>query len=378
MNNIYITKTSHFLPNEPVSNDEMEEYLGEICHHSSRAKRIVLRNNRIVNRHYALTKSGQVTHTNPQLTLESIKLLLEYLPASELELLAVGTSTPDTLIPSHGLLVHSLIPQVRSIPVYTSSGVCCSSMHAFETAYYALQSNRVNNAIVTGSELVSPILKSDIFELEAKKLQELKENAVIAFDEDFLRFMLSDGSGAFLMETKPRSGLNFKVEWVESISYANKLPVCMYQGSIKNEKGDLQSWKMIDPDKWIEKSVFAIKQDTRVLENIIPYALQFMMDVFRKREFDASTLNYFLPHISSMYFYDKLVDGIKDNNINISEDAFYSCLTQIGNIGSGSIYAALDIFAKNQNLKDGDLVLLGVPESGQFQYSMALLKVVYN
>jgi 3-oxoacyl-[acyl-carrier-protein] synthase III len=135
---------------------------------------------------------------------------------------------------------------------------------------------------------------------------------------------------------------------------------------------------MIDPDKWIEKSVFAIKQDTRVLENIIPYALQFMMDVFRKREFDASTLNYFLPHISSMYFYDKLVDGIKDNNINISEDAFYSCLTQIGNIGSGSIYAALDIFAKNQNLKDGDLVLLGVPESGQFQYSMALLKVVYN
>lgn len=378
MNHVYITKTSHFLPNEPISNDEMEEYLGEICQRSSRAKKIVLRNNKITNRHYSLTKSGTFTHTNPQLALESIKPLLESLPASQLDLLAVGTSSPDTLMPSHGLLVHSMIPGVRSIPVYTSAGICCSSMHAFETAYYALQSNRVDNAIVTGSELFSPLLRSDMFELEADKLHELRKNAVIAFDEDFLRFMLSDGSGAFLMEKQPRCGLNFQIEWAESISYANKLPLCMYQGGVKDDNGALLSWKMMEPLSWVERSVFAIKQDTRVLENIIPYSVQFMADIFKKREFDASTISYFLPHISSMYFYDKLLNEVKNKNIPIADDAFYCCLPQIGNIGSASIYATLDILAKEKNLKEGDLILLGVPESGQFQYSIALLKVVYQ
>lgn len=40
--NVYITKLSSFLPNEPVENDEMEDSLGYIGGHSSRIKRIIL------------------------------------------------------------------------------------------------------------------------------------------------------------------------------------------------------------------------------------------------------------------------------------------------------------------------------------------------
>ncbi len=380
MNDIYITKTSHFLPNDPINNDEMETYLGKICDKGSRAKKLVLRNNRIINRHYAMNQSGHVTHTNAELTVEAVNLLFdESLAASELELLAVGTSSPDILMPNHGLLVHSLIPEVNSIPVYTAAGVCCSGMHALETAYRSLLFNdKVKNGIATGSELLSPLLKSDFFELELHKLLELKENAVIAFEKDFLRFMLSDGAGAFLLEKKPRKGLSYKIEWVESISYANQLPTCMYQGCIKNEDGSLKSWKMIEHDKWDKESIFSIKQDTRILENIIPFALKFMVDAFEKHQLDSKTINYFLPHISSMYFYDKLVNGVKDHNLDIPEHVFYCCLPEIGNIGSASIYATLDILTKEQPPKEGELIVLGVPESAQFQYSLALLRATYN
>ena len=46
-NEVYITKTASYFPNDPVSNDEMEEYLGYINDKPSKSRRIVLRNNGI-------------------------------------------------------------------------------------------------------------------------------------------------------------------------------------------------------------------------------------------------------------------------------------------------------------------------------------------
>ena len=40
--NVYINNTSHFLPNEPVQNEEMESYLGLIDDKPSKSRRIVL------------------------------------------------------------------------------------------------------------------------------------------------------------------------------------------------------------------------------------------------------------------------------------------------------------------------------------------------
>ena len=56
---VYITKTATYFPNEPISNDEMEEFLGLINKSPSKSKRIVLRNNGIKNRFYALDKQGK-------------------------------------------------------------------------------------------------------------------------------------------------------------------------------------------------------------------------------------------------------------------------------------------------------------------------------
>ena len=54
MNPVYITKASKYLPNTPIDNDQMEAFLGEINEAASKAKRIVLRNNGITTRYYAL------------------------------------------------------------------------------------------------------------------------------------------------------------------------------------------------------------------------------------------------------------------------------------------------------------------------------------
>ena len=89
-NQVYINATSAYFPNGPVSNDEMEEYLGYIDGRPSKSKKIVLRNNGITNRYYALDKNGKSTHTNAQMTALAVKELFKNNPdkIKEIELLS--------------------------------------------------------------------------------------------------------------------------------------------------------------------------------------------------------------------------------------------------------------------------------------------------
>ena len=77
MMNVYITKAAKFLPNDPVGNDEMEQYLGMIDGRPSKARRIVLRSNGIRQRYYALNRQGEVTHTNVQMAALAIRGVLD-------------------------------------------------------------------------------------------------------------------------------------------------------------------------------------------------------------------------------------------------------------------------------------------------------------
>src|ERR1700738_1966818 len=96
---VYITDTSIFMPNDPVTCDEMETYLGFINGKPSKSRKIVLRNNGIQTRYYALTKEGKATHTNAEMTALAVKGLFRNDPdkIKEVELLSCGTSSPDQL-----------------------------------------------------------------------------------------------------------------------------------------------------------------------------------------------------------------------------------------------------------------------------------------
>src|SRR5581483_11996638 len=134
---VYINSTSKFFPNKPVSNDEMEEYLGYIDGRPSKSKKIVLRNNGIINRYYALDKNHKSTHTNAQMTALAVKEIYKDDPelAKQIELLSCGTSSPDQIMPSHGVMTHGWLPELEGIEVVSPAGVCCAGMHALKYAY---------------------------------------------------------------------------------------------------------------------------------------------------------------------------------------------------------------------------------------------------
>lgn len=102
MRSVYINNVSTFLPNTPISNEEMEDYIGLIGGKPSRVRSIVLRQNGIKTRYYGLNKKQKITHSNSQLAKEAIvKLFVDKTVSTDVTLLACGTSTPDQLLPSH-------------------------------------------------------------------------------------------------------------------------------------------------------------------------------------------------------------------------------------------------------------------------------------
>jgi len=105
-NQVYINNIAKFLPNEPVSNDEMESILGLVNGKPSRSKNIILRQNGIKNRHYVIDKKGDVKYSNADITALAIKNLENNsFSIKDIEVLSCGTSLPDQLLPSHASMV---------------------------------------------------------------------------------------------------------------------------------------------------------------------------------------------------------------------------------------------------------------------------------
>ncbi|KJF43578.1 beta-ketoacyl-ACP synthase III [Draconibacterium sediminis] len=375
--NVYISSVSKFLPNSPVENEDMEQYLGLINEKPSRVRRIVLKKNGIKSRYYALDKKQKITHTNAELAFRSIKKLFpdEKIP-EDIDVLACATGNPDQLLPSHASMVHGLMKN-RPMELYSASGVCLTCLQAFKTAYLSVLSGVSSKAVCSTSELASPTLLSKNYEEEYEHCSKVGKDPYMAFEKDFLRFMLSDGASSVLLsDKKSENGISFKVEWVEMTSYANELPTCMFMGAELREDGELTSWKEFESRELINRSVMTVKQDIRLLKpNIIRCWVDHLEYCLEKYSLDPNDVDYVIPHVSSMFFYGKLAEGIVGRGLDLGTNKWFTNLTEIGNIASASIFAALDDLSSSGKLKENDKILLLVPESGRFSYGTVLLTV---
>lgn len=379
MNEVFITKASTYLPNEPISNDEMESYLGMVNNTPSKARALILRNNQIKTRYYALDKNGKSTHTNAEITAKAIEGLFdEQFKKEDMQLLSCGTTSADQIQPSHASMVHGVVNPGKSIEINTSMGLCNAGMNAFNYAFMSVKAGIKENAVCTGSERFSAWMTADKFDHEAENLKLLEEKPIIAFKRDFLRWMLSDGSGAFLLENKPRENTtNLRVEFIDFYSYAHEIEACMYSGCEKQEDGSLKSWADYPSNEWLKQSIFALKQDTKLLDQyILKKGAQSLRASFDKHQLDPNSIDHVLAHISSGYFKEGLKDEFAAVGLDFPWEKWFYNLSEVGNIGAGSIYIAVEQLMNSGNLKKGEKVLLCVPESGRFAYSCALLTVV--
>lgn len=376
----YITDIAAFLPNEPVDNENIEKVLGMVHQTPSRTRAVILRNNKIRERYYAIDPdTGRVTHTNAQLAAEAVRRLRPYhgFTPDAIACLCCGTSSPDQLMPGHGLMVHG---ELASDPceVASMSGICLSGINALKYAALQVAAGISGNAVATGSELASTFMRAELFDaVTPERAEQLESCPGISFDADFLRWMLSDGAGAAYISSTPSTGrVSLKIEWIEHLSFAGQMETCMYAGGEKNGDGSITGWRSLAGRAGAHS--FLVKQDVKLLNREIVHTIvnRALPRVVAKYGISPDEIDWFLPHYSSDYFRQSLHDRMGEVGFSIPQERWFSNLATKGNTGSASIYIMLEELFHSGRLKRGDRILCMIPESGRFSVAYMLLRAV--
>ena len=366
----YINNLSAFLPGPPVSNDEMEAILGMVGDKPSRARRVVLRSNGIVSRHYVIDRAtGEPTHTNAALAAEAIRRLQnESFSLEQMDLLACGTAVADQLMPNHASMVHGELG-TRPCEAIATAGVCLAGISALKYAFMGVKSGEFKHAVASASELSSSMMRARCFGSEIEsRVADLEDRPEIAFEKDFLRWMLSDGAGAMLIEPAPSArGLSLRIDWIFERSYAGETDACMYAGAEKRDDGTLRGWLDHSPQEWLGHSIFAVKQDVKQLnENVIHYTVERTLQAVQQcKGLKADDVDWYVPHYSSTYFRERVYAGMKAVGFEIPYERWFTNLTTKGNTGAAAIYIMLDELFHSGRITPGQRVLCYIPESGR-------------
>ncbi|MGL4631895.1 MAG: 3-oxoacyl-[acyl-carrier-protein] synthase III C-terminal domain-containing protein [Leadbetterella sp.] len=373
MNEVFITSMGIFLPNDPVGNTEMEDFLGKIDAKPSKVRERILNQNGIKQRYYALNKHQETTHSNTEMAANAIKAAMQKsdLREQEVEMISSGTTQADLPVPGFASMIHAALNYPKC-ELASFQSVCVSGVMALKNAFSQIKAEEKTNALVVGSEFSSRLFKSSRF--DAQGLESLP------FDSEFLRWMLSDGAGAMVLQNKKNeSGLSLKVEWIDIQSHAHEFPVCMFTGKIDNKNDHEKTW-LDYPDYESASRVGAInlKQDIRLLDQVIKKGVSHFFELIDKKMVLANEIDWLCCHYSSEFFKEPIKELLQKGGAYIPDEKWFTNLHTKGNTGAASIFIMLEELMYSGKLKHGETIVCMVPESGRFLTSYIKLTVVGN
>lgn len=366
----YITSVGAFLPGAPIGNDDLESYLGVIPGGSDRLRRRMLDANGIEKRHYAINRNGDTLMLNEELAERAVRSALgeRGLDAGDVGMLATGTTQGDLAVPGFASMVHGRLGG-GPMEIMSAGGVCCSGIAALRAAEASVRLGYHEVAVAVGSELVSRTLRSDRF----------SQADPPGFDAQFLRWMLSDGAGAVVVEPAPRSdGLSLRIDWSHLVSHAHRFPVCMYAGAAAPDQIAAGStWQdQATPAAAHGAGMLNLRQDTNILNNIVALGVEEYIGLARSGRIDPAEVDHLLVHYSSEYFRSHIVRLMTEAGLMIPEEKWFTNLRTKGNTGAASIFIMLEEAFNGGRFEPGDRILLMVPESGRFSVSFGHLTCV--
>ncbi len=382
MHDAYIVAAGKFLPGDAISNGDMGAYLGSIDNQSERLGRLILRQNKIATRYYVPSKNGQYQYNNADMSALAANDVLEKsgLNGASLDLLATSTTQGDLLVPGHASAVHAALHRLNKVgPLELANfqSVCASSVMATKAAFLNIKTGCAQNALVTGSEFSSRWFQPAMYEAAREKLEN-KEKRMAA---EFLRWTLSDGAGALLLqnhlsEQKNNQNTAFKIDWIKLISLADRFDTCMYAGINGDERHVLsRPWSHYKngPIEATQDGSIMLLQDMVLLKRILRAWVGEYLKLVDEDIIIPAQIDHLLCHYSAHSLREEMIKILKSTGGMIDEEKWYSNLTTKGNTGAAAIFLMLEEFMEKKIAKAGEKILCVVPESGRAMVGFMML-----
>jgi 3-oxoacyl-[acyl-carrier-protein] synthase III len=280
-------------------------------------------------------------------------------------MLACATTMGDVLVPGFASMVHGRLGG-GPLQLLSASGVCASGLAALDAAASKIRLGDHPCAAVVGSELSSRSLRQRRF-----------DGIRAGMDSHFLRWMLSDGAGAVVLEFQPHpTKPSLRLDWVRQVSLAHEHDVCMRAGMAGAQPVVGGTWQDLEIADAEAAGMFVLRQDVSMLDDLADAGLRQFEELVDIGLVDVGHLDHVVCHYSTNAFRDLAFDALRRRIPTLDTDRWYSNLETRGNTGAASIFIALEEAWHDGRFAVGETVLLAVPESGRFSFAFAHLTVV--
>jgi 3-oxoacyl-[acyl-carrier-protein] synthase-3 len=333
----------------------------------------VLRQNRIKTRHYALNTDGEATHCNAEMAANAIAdaVRKSEIAVKDISYLATATTIGDLMVPGLASHVHARIG-APPIEIASFQSVCASSLMAIKAAWLQLRAGEHDCAAVCGSEFASRYFRPGFYE----NTLAYKQSGEVPLSAAFLRFTLSDGAGAAILETRTNQRQpSLRIKWINLRSYADRFETCMVAGGVRRN-GHTDYWgDYANPVAAMEAGALILMQDFDLMRKMIPVWVSHYLDLIDAGLIRISEIDHVVSHYSSHSLKEEVVKLLTSAGAMIDERKWFSNLATKGNTGAASIFILLEELYHSGALTAGEQILCHVPESGRALNGFMLLEV---
>lgn len=250
------------------------------------------------------------------LAFEAAKRAIESakIDPKELELIIVGTSSPDMLFPSVSCIVQDKIGAVNAA-CFDASAACSGFNYALAAASSFIESGLYNNVMVIGADTLT------------KYLDWTDRNTCILF---------GDGAGAVILKAAT-DGSGILANYLGAEGSGGKYLIMPGGGSRDPEAKKRFIWM---DGKEVFK--FAVK--------VLPKCIKAVLE---KAKLKISDISLLIPHQANT----RIID-FSMKIFGLSKDKVYVNLDRYGNTSAASIPIALDEAVRDGRIRKGDIVVL--------------------
>ena len=375
MQPVYVTAAAQCLPGEPVGNEDMADYIGRLSPEAERFGRLTLRQNRIRSRHYAIRPDGGSDWTVAKLAGRAVRDLVD---GSELDegaigFLATATTQNDLMVPGLASLAHAEAG-LPPIELASLQSVCASAMMALKSAALQVAAGEHKAAIAAGAEFSSRYFRPGHY----LGTEAMRADGSLPGDAEFLRWTLSDGAAARLVEERPAAhGLSLRIDWISLRSFADRFAPCMTGGAVRGEDGAITPWSLHSDIRLAAGAgAFQLRQDVDALYRMLPVWMGEFMRLVDDGRIVPEEVDWFLCHFSAHSLREEMVKLATRAGCMIPEERWFTNLYDKGNVGAAALFLLIDDLMRSDRLVPGQRILCAVPESGQCIMSFAGMTVV--
>jgi 3-oxoacyl-[acyl-carrier-protein] synthase-3 len=249
------------------------------------------------------------------------------LKPSDIDMVLVGTTTPDLIFPNVGCLVQEKLG-IAGCPAFSLEAACSGFVYGLVVADQFIRGGQVKRALVIGAETMSRIID-----------WKDRETCVL----------FGDGAGAVILEAADEPGIIYSTlgadgRYRELLYASSGVSLRQREGAALRMKGN---------------EVFKVAVKT--LENLVD-------DVVEKNHLEKGQIDWLIPHQANI----RIISATA-KRLRMPMDRVILTVREHGNTSAASVPMALDTAVRDGRIKRGDLLLLEA-FGGGFTWGASLIR----